>query len=161
MAHTPLSQLLEEAAEPYRGLGPEISTGVNPKDDAPEPDVQRSPETLHALAALIENAVDFAAENVLVVGHYDAEQVTIEVADDGPGFSPPIMAKLGEPYVTSRPNAEGSRTGHVGMGLGFFIAKTLLERAGAEVTFRNGRKGALVCVCWPRERIEAAPEALT
>ena len=55
--------------------------------------------------------------------------------DDGPGFAPEVLAKLGEPYVTSRPGGEGSRTGHIGMGLGFFIAKTLLERTGAVVTF--------------------------
>ena len=66
------------------------------------------------------------------------------------------MAKLGEPYVTSRPGAEGSRTGHIGMGLGFFIAKTLLERTGATVEFRNARRGgAIVTASWPRERIEA------
>ncbi|HEX8571060.1 MAG TPA: ActS/PrrB/RegB family redox-sensitive histidine kinase [Caulobacteraceae bacterium] len=161
VAHTTLSQLLDEVAEPYRSFGPEVSTAANPKDASPEPILVRSPETVHALAAFVENAVDFAAENVLVVGHYDADTITIEVADDGPGFSPNVMAKLGEPYVTTRPNAEGSRTGHVGMGLGFFIAKTLLERTGADVTFRNGRKGALVCVCWDRQRIEAGPEALS
>ena len=160
VAHTLLSQMLEEIAEPYRGFGPEVSTGIDAKDGGSEPVLHRSPETVHALAAFVENAVDFAAENVLVVAHYDAETITIEVADDGPGFSPNVMAKLGEPYVTTRPNAEGSRTGHVGMGLGFFIAKTLLERTGADVTFRNGRKGALVCVCWQRERIEAGPDAL-
>jgi two-component system sensor histidine kinase RegB len=160
VAQAPLSQLLDEVSEPYRGHGPEISTAIDSKDGSMEPILERSPEAVHALAALVENAIDFAEGNVLVVGHFDAETVTIEVADDGPGFSPNVMAKLGEPYVTSRPHGEGSRTGHIGMGLGFFIAKTLLERTGATVTFRNGRKGALVCVCWPRERIEAAPDAL-
>jgi two-component system sensor histidine kinase RegB len=161
VAQSLLSQLLDEVAEPYRGLGPEVTAAVHPKDDSEQPIVARSPEIVHALAALVENAVDFADENVLVVGHYDAETVTVEVADDGPGFSPAVMVKLGEPYVTTRPNAEGSRTGHQGMGLGFFIAKTLLERTGAEVSFRNGKRGAVVCVCWPRERIAAAPQALS
>jgi two-component system sensor histidine kinase RegB len=47
------------------------------------------------------------------------------------------------------------------MGLGFFIAKTLLERTGAKVSFRNGRRGgAVVCVCWDRADIEVAPEAM-
>jgi two-component system sensor histidine kinase RegB len=42
------------------------------------------------------------------------------------------------------------------MGLGFFIAKTLLERTGAAVNVRNGRRGgAVVCVCWPRAVLEA------
>ena len=88
----------------------------------------------------------------------DAESVSVEVRDDGPGFSPQVLAKLGEPYVTSRPGAEGSRTGHIGMGLGFFIAKTLLERTGAVVEFRNGRRGgAIVAARWKRSQIEAPP----
>ena len=151
---TALGQLLEEVAEPYRGLGPEITVAVRGHDGSPEPIVARSPEVVHALAAFVENAIDFAESQVIVLGHHDAGSVTVEVADDGPGFSAAILTKLGEPYVTSRPNAEGSRTGHVGMGLGFFIAKTLLERTGAQVTFRNGRRGALVCVCWDRPDIE-------
>jgi two-component system sensor histidine kinase RegB len=78
------------------------------------------------------------------------------VRDDGPGFAPEVLAKLGEPYVTSRPGAETMRSGHVGMGLGFFIAKTLLERTGAAVDFRNGRGGgAVVTARWARSAIEA------
>ena len=82
--------------------------------------------------------------------------------DDGPGFPPEVMARLGEPYVTTRPAAENSRTNHLGMGLGFFIAKTLLERTGAHVEFRNARRGgAVVAARWARARVEApggAPE---
>ncbi len=85
----------------------------------------------------------------------DVPTAAVEVRDDGPGFAPEILAKLGEPYVTSRPGAEGSRTGHIGMGLGFFIAKTLLERTGAVVTFQNSRPhGAVVSARWRRGRIE-------
>jgi len=51
---------------------------------------------------------------------------------------------------------EGGRTGHIGMGLGFFIAKTLLERTGAQVTFQNGRpRGAVVSARWVRATVEA------
>ena len=85
--------------------------------------------------------------------------VSIEVRDDGPGFSPEILAKLGEPYVTSRPGAEGSRSGHIGMGLGFFIAKTLLERTGAVVDFpqRHAAAAPIIAARWPRGDIEAPP----
>jgi two-component system sensor histidine kinase RegB len=159
---TPLVQLLEEAAEPHRANGdregPRITTTVRSSDGSPHPVVLRSPEAVHALTAFVENAVDFARAEVIVLAIHDRDSVTIEVADDGPGFSPSVLAKLGEPYVTTRPNAENSRTGHTGMGLGFFIAKTLLERTGAKVNFRNGKRGgAVVCVCWPREGIEAEP----
>ena len=74
----------------------------------------------------------------------------------GPGFSAAILSQLGEPYITSRPAAEGSRTGHIGMGLGFFIAKTLLERTGARVDVANARRsGAIVTARWRRSRMEA------
>ena len=114
------------------------------------------PEVLHAMTSFVENAVDFARSEVLVSVRFDEAIVLVEVRDDGPGFSPDVLAKLGEPYVTSRPGAEGSRSGHVGMGLGFFIAKTLLERTGARVNFRNAG-GALISARWPRAAIEAPP----
>jgi len=91
-----------------------------------------------------------------VTARFDARHISIEVRDDGPGFAPEVLAKLGEPYVTSRPGAESMRSGHVGMGLGFFIAKTLLERTGATVDFRNGRGvGAVITARWSRAAIEA------
>ncbi len=113
---------------------------------------------LHALSAFVENAVDYAESAVEVTAFYDADRLMIEVRDDGPGFSPEVIARLGEPYVTTRSQGEGSRSHHHGMGLGFFIAKTLLERTGAEVEFRNARSGgAVVAARWPRRRIEAPP----
>lgn len=156
----PLGQLLEEVSDPHRGIGPEVTVSVRSGDGAPPPVVARSPEIVHALSSLVENAVDFAGAHVIVLGAHDRDVVTVEVADDGPGFAPSVMAKLGEPYVTTRPHGENSRSGHVGMGLGFFISKTLLERTGASVNFRNGRRGgAVVCVSWPRARLEQAATA--
>src|SRR5204862_7134424 len=111
--------------------------------------------------SFVENAVDFATSEVLVRARFDPDSIVIEVRDDGPGFSPDVLLKLGQPYVTSRPGGEGSRTGHVGMGLGFFIAKTLLERTGAVVDFRNGRPGggAVVTAKWARVQMEAPANA--
>ena len=156
-----LIQLLDEAAEPHQGVGPGVTTTVRSSDGSPHPVVVRSAEAVHALSALVENAVDFANAEVIVLGVHNRETITVEVADDGPGFAPAVLAKLGEPYVTTRPNGENSRSGHAGMGLGFFIAKTLLERTGAKVNVRNGRRGgAVVCVCWPRGALEAETSGL-
>ena len=119
--------------------------------------MRRLPEVLHGLSAFVENAVDFATSSVELVAFYDANRLIVEVRDDGPGFSPDVIARLGEPYVTTRSQGEASRSNHYGMGLGFFIAKTLLERTGAQVEFRNARQGgALISVQWPRHRIDAA-----
>jgi two-component system sensor histidine kinase RegB len=152
-----LRQLVQEVIEPHANT-PDVRVEaiVTGAPGAPAPDVRRMPEIIHAFTSFVENAVDFAASEVLVSARFDAETITIEVRDDGKGFAPEILSKLGEPYVTTRPGAEGSRTGHIGMGLGFFISKTLLERTGAVVTFQNGRpRGAIVAARWPRSRIEA------
>ncbi len=160
-ARMSLSQLLEEVAEPYRDPVIFISTEVTCAPGADILEVKRLPEVLHGLSAFVENAADFAESAVEVIAHYDAKSVTIDIRDDGPGFPPDVIAKLGEPYVTTRSQGENSRTGHQGMGLGFFIAKTLLERTGASVQFHNHRQGgAVVTVRWPRSRMDAGPPPL-
>nr|MBP9756946.1 HAMP domain-containing histidine kinase [Phenylobacterium sp.] len=152
-----LLQLVHEVIEPHAGVkGVRVEAIVSGAAGAQSPDIWRMPEVLHALTSFVENAVDFATSEVLITARFDAQNVSMEVRDDGPGFAPEVLAKLGEPYVTTRPGAEGSRTGHIGMGLGFFIAKTLLERTGAVVTFQNGRpRGAVVSARWTRAKIEA------
>ncbi|HXQ13601.1 MAG TPA: ActS/PrrB/RegB family redox-sensitive histidine kinase [Caulobacteraceae bacterium] len=154
-----LLQFVREVVEPYaKADAVQVEAVVTGPAGIEAPDVWRWPEVLHAMTSIVENAFDFARKEILVTARFDADTVTVEVRDDGPGFSPQVLAKLGEPYVTSRPGAEGSRTGHIGMGLGFFIAKTLLERTGAVVEFRNGRRGgAIVSARWKRSQIEAPP----
>ena len=153
-----LRQLVQEVIEPHANASKEVRVEaiVTGAKDVKTPDIRRLPEITHAFTTFVENAVDFAKSEILVSARFDADSISIEVRDDGPGFAPEILAKLGEPYVTSRPGAEGSRTGHIGMGLGFFISKTLLERTGAVVTFHNAKpRGAVVAARWPRSLVEA------
>jgi two-component system, sensor histidine kinase RegB len=155
-ARMSLTQLMDEVAEPHRGGDIIINIDVTCAPDAPILEVRRMPEALHGLSAFVENAVDFAESAVEVTAYYDDRQLIMEVRDDGPGFAPEVIGRLGEPYVTTRAQGEGSRSHHLGMGLGFFIAKTLLERSGAQVEFRNARRGgAMVSARWARQRIEA------
>jgi two-component system sensor histidine kinase RegB len=156
-----LLQLVHEVIEPHAEVkGVRVEAIVTGAPGVAAPDIWRMPEVLHAMTSFVENAVDFAASEVLVTVRFDADTISVQVRDDGPGFAPEVLAKLGEPYVTSRAGVAGGRTGHVGMGLGFFIAKTLLERTGATVTFQNGRpRGAVVAARWPRARIEVKPSS--
>lgn len=152
-----LEQFLDELVAPYEGDPVvRVEALVTGAANAAPPDIWRRPEFFHAMNSIIENAFDFAKAEILITARFDARTLSLEVSDDGPGFSSEILDRLGDPYVTSRPGAEGSRTGHVGMGLGFFIAKTLLERTNATVAFRNGRRrGAIVTARWARSSIEA------
>ena len=148
----PIRSLLEEIAEPHRGLGAEIVISTE-GDGALE--VRRMPEIVHALGGIVENAVGFARVRVEIEARWNAESVEITVRDDGPGFAPAILNRLGEPYLTQR-DREGMAGG---LGLGFFISKTLLERTGAKLEVRNRRPpnpGAVVKTVWPRSSIEAA-----
>jgi two-component system sensor histidine kinase RegB len=156
-----LSALVEEVATPFAARPhPRVETVITgPPHQAP-PDLWRRPEILPSLTAIVENALDFAAAEVRIGARFDARSITLEVRDDGPGFDPVILARLGEPYVTSRGDGDSTVGSHIGMGLGLFIAKTLLERTGARVTFANGRpRGAIVTARWRRVDIEAASSA--
>jgi len=155
-ARMTLLQLVNEVIEPHLETPVRVEAVVAGPPGMRQPEIRRMPEVLHAMTSLVENAVDFARSEVLVSVRFDEGSVSIEVRDDGPGFSADILTRLGQPYVTSRPGAEGSRSGHLGMGLGFFIAKTLLERTGALVAFHNGKRGgAIIAARWPRQAIEA------
>ncbi|HEV2300812.1 MAG TPA: ATP-binding protein, partial [Stellaceae bacterium] len=101
-----------------------------------EPVVPRSPEIVHGLNNLIQNALQFARREVSVTTHWDVAAVSVEIADDGPGFAQSLINRLGEPYLSTR--AGGS--GH--MGLGIFIAQSLLERSGARLASTICRKAA-------------------
>jgi len=116
---------------------------------------------LYGLGNLLENAVDFARERVDVAAAWSGEDVSVTITDDGPGFAPEIMDRIGEPYVTNRPRrlaeSEAADTETSGLGLGFFIAKTLLERSGATLDFENRafpERGAVVRVRWERSDFE-------
>jgi two-component system sensor histidine kinase RegB len=83
--------------------------------------------------------------------------VTVTIADDGPGYAPDVLDRLGEPYVTTRRAEKSAVVEPGGLGLGIFIAKTLLERSGARLRLENrkaAQKGALVTVEWPRAQFE-------
>ena len=162
-AHLSVQELLDESAAPYRSHGKSIRINIAPRfESAPgaeEPVGERRPGVIYGLGNLIENAIDFAKGGVEVQADWTDKVVEIAVLDDGPGFPADVIETLGEPYVTTRAN--GGRMGDgesSGMGLGFFIAKTLLERSGATINLANRdapSRGAIVRIVWPRAAFEA------
>ena len=152
-----LSTLIEEVVAPHRNFGVAINVALS-AGQADEPVGGRNPAILYGLGNLLENAVDFARERVEVAASWSGQDVAVTITDDGPGFAPEIMDRIGEPYVTSRRQQRQSDAGEAsGLGLGFFIAKTLLERSGATLDFENRAfpdRGAVVRVHWGRSDFE-------
>lgn len=168
-ARLPLGALLDDIAAPHRGEDLEIRVTVNPPagsgNEHAVPQVWRAPELLHGLGNIIENAADFAQTLVSVDAGWDEQYLYVSVTDDGPGFDPEIFEALGEPYITSRPGhhalgetemgPQSPLEKHEGMGLGFFIAKILLEQTGGVVKADNLEgSGARVSIRWARGVID-------
>ena len=156
----PIEALVREAARPYEETSPVTLTftaaGLG-QGAGEQPVVARMPEIIHGLGNLIGNAMDFARRQVRVDIGWDDAEIRLTIRDDGPGFDPAIIRSLGEPYVTTRRRGagDGLAAGGGGMGLGIFIAKTLLERTGAGVSFVNSDAGgAVVRVGWRRTAVE-------
>lgn len=177
LRQAPLAAVLKEAAEPHvaRGKTVHFALAPGPEGDDRQPTVLRRPEVIHGLRNLVQNAVDFAAATVWVDASWTDRSLTVRIADDGAGYPAHIIGRIGDPFVRSRRTAQevlAKRPEYEGMGLGLFIAKTLLERTGAELSFANGsdpflapderpeRCGAVVEVVWPRAAITADPAQL-
>ncbi|WP_376875716.1 sensor histidine kinase RegB [Albirhodobacter sp. R86504] len=164
----PLLAVLREAAEPHTARGKDVHFEGVGQGGAPQrqPIIYRYPELIHALRNLVQNAVDFAQSTVWVDASWTNETLTVRISDDGPGYPAGLLGRIGDPFLASK-RTDAARPGYDGMGLGLFIAKTLLERTGARLSFTNGSdpfltaseagldRGAIVEVTWPLERLLA------
>ncbi|HMO07394.1 MAG TPA: ActS/PrrB/RegB family redox-sensitive histidine kinase [Paracoccaceae bacterium] len=174
LRRAPLAAVLREAAEPHlsRGKAVHFDTRAAAGGSDRQPVVLRRPELIHGLRNLIQNAVDFARANVWVEAEWTETALTVIIVDDGDGYPPHILGRIGDPFLRQRRGGTeaSERPGYEGMGLGLFIAKTLLERTGAEMAFANGadpfltdaerpeRGGAIVEVIWPLSAVSAPEE---
>lgn len=151
LTHLAVRTLLEEVVGPHRGTGVELMIDAEGAGD--QPVIWRNPAIHYGLGNLVENAIDFAETLVVVNARWSAAELTITISDDGPGYPDEVFDRIGDPYVSRR---DGESSGG-GLGLGIFIAKTLLERTGARVSFRS-ENGAVAIVTWPRDLIDASGE---
>ncbi|MEN8842190.1 MAG: ActS/PrrB/RegB family redox-sensitive histidine kinase [Octadecabacter sp.] len=171
LRQAPLETVIREASEPHLDRGKLVQFKTQPPagNESRQPDIFRRPEIIHGIRNFVQNAVDFSQSSVLVAISWTDDFITVDIGDDGPGFPSSVLSRIGEPFVGRRKHDEGSsrRPGYEGMGLGLFIAKTLLERSGATLSFVNGPsqakpkmgRGAIVTVNWPRSSIEPSTEA--
>ncbi len=170
LRQAPLMTVLQEAAEPHAHRGKEVFYTHDPASgsEIDQPTILRKPEIVHGVRNLVQNAVDFAKAQVWIEAHWTETEISLRIIDDGRGFPPSLLGRIGDPFVGRRKPREdkSQRPEYEGMGLGLFIAKTLLERSGAELNFANGSDpylgqdpknavGAIVEVKWRRDEIDA------
>lgn len=180
LKRAPLTAIVQEAAEPHENRGIAINFLYNGHAEMPRLDIiplaLRNPEFIHGVRNLVQNAVDFASSTVWVQTVWSETSIRVVVGDDGNGYPSDLLGRIGDPFLSKRKptsTKDVSRPEYEGMGLGLFIAKTMLERTGAELTFTNGTPdgymrnnqtaamqamsgatGAIVNVRWARSDIE-------
>lgn len=141
-----VSSLIDERFADMQGL---ITVRGKSDDASPEPMVIRRPELLQPLETVIDNAGQFTKTKVEVDLRWTAEELVITIDDDGAGIAPSVLAGLGTPYTSSRHGVDGH------MGLGIFIAMTMVEQIGGSLTLSNRQHGGTrVIMCYPRNKIE-------
>lgn len=170
LKQAPLETIIQEASEPHLNRGIEVNLVLLPPESSGrQPEVFRRPEIVHGIRNLVQNAVDFAKAAVRIELSWSDDLISVRISDDGPGFPSSVMGRLGDPFLRLRRSDPDrvSRPGYEGMGLGLFIAKTLLERSGAILRFANGGAralsgqsgGAIVSVEWERSMVDAQVES--
>ena len=143
----PFSSVVEEAAAPHADRGIRIITRVEgaPLEDGPEVQPERRPPAGDhpgpAQPGAERRRLRRARRSGSTSTGRDAE-LRVAIGDDGPGYPADLIGRIGEPFVRRRAGPPGERPGYEGMGLGLFIAKTLLERSGAALSFGNGTPAA-------------------
>ncbi len=165
----PFAAVVQEAAEPHSHRKAQIHLHLPPGRPGEQPLITRRPEVIHGVRNLIQNAVDFSREHVWIDLDWSDSRIALRITDDGPGYPAHLIGRIGDPFMRHRPQEsiqDAARSGYEGMGLGLFIAKTLLERTGATLRFSNAsdpfltaeerplKQGAVVEVTWPRPKIE-------
>jgi two-component system sensor histidine kinase RegB len=154
-SNVPMGSVIESAALVYRSETVTMDFDALPLPDwpnSPEPRISSAPEIVHGIGNLVQNAVQFARDGVHITTRWSDTLVEVVIADDGPGFPPAVLERVGEPYMSVRSETGGELENH--MGLGIFIAQTLLSRTGATLAFSSTSSGATVLIRWDRATLE-------
>jgi len=146
-----LEDLLEEIIDSFKETSSK-KIDLILDDDSNKINIERTPEIIYGLRNFIGNAVKFSKSKVKISLKSDPNKIEIKINDDGPGIPDDIIKKIGEPYIKSKSIELSSNSG---LGLGTFLGKTLLERQGANLSFRrnNDLGGALVIIRWDPKKL--------
>ena len=146
-----LEDLLEEIIDSFKETSSKKIELILSEDNN-KINIERTPEIIYGLRNFIGNAVKFSKSKVKINLSSDLQKIEIKINDDGPGIPDDIIKKIGEPYIKSKSEELNSNSG---FGLGTFLGKTLLERQGANLSFRrnNDLGGALVIISWDIKKL--------
>jgi two-component system, sensor histidine kinase RegB len=131
----PLKNYCQEIIDNWLLLRPEVRATVHYHDDNPELMAALHPNVAMSINNLLNNAADAEPQGIEVSFRWSADQLNVEIADQGPGIDPQLLAQLG--------NANVSNKGE-GHGLGLFLTHSSIERLGGKLTLSNRSSGGVL-----------------
>ena len=127
-----LHQFLAATLDEWQLIRPEVQYRYQPPTAQSVPQLHIEPALRAALLNLLNNAADASPQGIDIRTHWDADQVTLEIHDDGPGLTPEVAARAGSAFFTTKQE---------GRGLGLFLANATVERMGGSVRLFNREGG--------------------
>jgi two-component system, sensor histidine kinase RegB len=102
-----------------------------------------------ALRGLVDNAQQASPPGAPVTLHVAAQatsgdgarRLVFEIADRGAGIPDDVVARVGEPFFTTKPAGQG-------MGLGIFLARAIVERLGGGLSIRSAPGAGTTATLW-------------
>ena len=125
-------RMINEIIDSYQNEKIEFIVQTEDYFDTNNITILRSPEIIHSISNIVDNAIKHAKKRVIVNLKDSVNDILIEIIDDGEGFSQDIYPLLGEPYIR-----KSTKNKHKGLGLGLFISKNLLGKNFGDIKFLN------------------------
>jgi two-component system, sensor histidine kinase RegB len=132
----PLDQYLESVFEKWQAMRPGIVVRKHLDGASPAPRIVAEQTLSQAILNVLNNAADVSPHDIDVAASWTDIELTLEVADRGPGFDPEIVQGAGDVIVSTKSE---------GLGLGLFLAFTTLQRFGGAVRLLNREGGGAAC----------------
>jgi signal transduction histidine kinase/HAMP domain-containing protein len=151
-----LDEVVEEAVEMIRPLAEQRRQTIEIDLPHPLPVVAGdAPRLVQVFVNLLANAGKFAPDGstIRIGGEVTGGHVALWVDDEGPGWSEDVEPQLFEPFVRSM----GEEPESSGVGLGLYIAKSIIERHGGSIDARTGSGRTRVAVKLPLGAVTGAP----
>ena len=131
-------------------LGYKLKTGIDVvrEYDRDLPRIEtRGGELNQVWTNLIDNAIGALGEQgtITIRTYAEADRLTVEIADDGPGIPEEIRGRIFDPFFTTKDVGQGT-----GLGLDM-VRRIVTERSGGEIDFRSEPGGTVFRVRLPAE----------
>jgi two-component system sensor histidine kinase RegB len=130
---TTLAEFLATLAQEFHSTHPDVRLDISALDRLRTLDVVVDRTLRQALLNVLNNAADAAHDAVQVHCDWNADMLRVDVIDDGSGITSPIRSKLGKQPVSTK--------GEAGMGLGAYLATTVIQRGGGRVDYLTPTAG--------------------